>query len=325
MALAIIQQITPQSVVIGGKIAIIGENLDSATGIYFGAAGPYFVSNNNPNSLSVFLPVLGVGVYSVVIQTAEGLSNSFDIFVTDSVANNVEICPVTYSEDDFTEAQVKLFPRGFAWLMPAGSVWRKLLAGFSVEFTRIQARACDLIKESFPLLAVETLTEWEADLGLPDKCSTNTGTDINARRSQILRKLTQRGGQSIAYFESLALSLGITVAIRELNGNEFLAGFSRAGDSIDNATSFYWVVRATDFELTEFRAGQNTAGQPLRIWGNSVLECLINELKPAHTVVIFEYVDPFLLDSINENGALITNLINENGAIVTDLINENPI
>ncbi|MOA66858.1 hypothetical protein D3C78_1937710 [compost metagenome] len=35
--------------------------------------------------------------------------------------------------------------------------------------------------------------------------------------------------------------------------------------------------------------GISTTGEPLRAWGNDTLECKIEQLKPAHTRVIYGY------------------------------------
>ena len=94
---------------------------------------------------------------------------------------------------------------------------------------------------------------------------------------------------------------------------------------MDNASGFSWFVTATEFELTDFKVGLNTVGQPLRQWFNLELECLFNEIKPAHTFVFFNYIDPSSLDVINENGADAGDFINENGADAGDFINENVV
>lgn len=325
MAIAVINQISPNIVQSGSLIAISGLNLDGTFNVFYGSNGPYIAVNSNPNLMYLTVPPLGIGTYSLTLQNNSGTSNSFDITVSENVTNSIAFCPTEYNEADYVEAQLRLLPRGLAWLFPQDSVWRKLFAGIAQELLRIQGRSCDLIKESFPLLADEMLTEWEQDLGLPDSCSPNVNTDLNSRRNQVLRKLSMQGGQSIAYYTKVAKSLGFDIRITENFGNPFIVGVGRVGESLDNISSYYWTVTAIDFELSEFRVGLNTVGQPLRFWGDLELECLLNQIKPAHTAIIFEYIDPTLLDFINENTALSTDIINENTALVTNIINENPV
>jgi uncharacterized protein YmfQ (DUF2313 family) len=38
-----------------------------------------------------------------------------------------------------------------------------------------------------------------------------------------------------------------------------------------------------------FRAGQSVAGEALCTWGDSILECIINQRKPAHAVALVAY------------------------------------
>ena len=52
---------------------------------------------------------------------------------------------------------------------------------------------------------------------------------------------------------------------------------------------FVWQVNAPEASIVEFDAGRSSAGEPLRSWGNELLECVINRLKPAHTYVLFAY------------------------------------
>ena len=207
MTIAIINQITPDIVRETDDIKIIGLNLDGDFDIFYGSNGPFAITNNNPSELTTEVPSIPLGVHSVRLENASGSSNSFDIFVVESLSDGVEICPKVYSEEDYTKGTLGLLPKGLMWAFPKISNFYKLFAGISVELVRVQVRVCDLIKESFPLLSDELLSAWEEDLGLPDKCSPNNVNDINSRRNQVLRKLTQRGGQSIAYYTQLAKSL----------------------------------------------------------------------------------------------------------------------
>jgi hypothetical protein len=50
-----------------------------------------------------------------------------------------------------------------------------------------------------------------------------------------------------------------------------------------------WQVNAAATTVQPFRAGRSRAGERLRTWGNTALECKINKIKPAHTRVLFVY------------------------------------
>ena len=66
--------------------------------------------------------------------------------------------------------------------------------------------------------------------------------------------------------------------------------FSGAGDALTNGDWIYafLVVAGAGTQLA-FRAGQSVAGEALRTWGDSLLECIINWRKPAHTVGLVAY------------------------------------
>lgn len=48
-------------------------------------------------------------------------------------------------------------------------------------------------------------------------------------------------------------------------------------------------INAPKNTVTRFAAGVSAAGEPLATWGNAVLECELQALTPAHTVLQFHY------------------------------------
>lgn len=129
--------------------------------------------------------------------------------------------------------------------------------------------------------------DWERVYGLPGAC---------ARPDRLLQEeiqllalaFTERGGISLEWLKHYAALGGYDVDIAEYR--PFRAGCSRAGDTLTNGA---WVhafrVRAPGDPAREFRAGQSRAGDALRVWGDSMLECIINTYKPAHSAALFTY------------------------------------
>jgi uncharacterized protein YmfQ (DUF2313 family) len=194
-----------------------------------------------------------------------------------------------YTPEDFAQVLADLLPRGWAWTREPNSVQMKTIEALAVEFARIIERDCDLLAESYPGTALETLTDWERICGLPDECTGVLGT-IQQRRAAILAKLASRGGQSRQYYIDVAAALGFQITITEFNA--FRTGVSRTSEHLCGVEwMFYW--RVTSWEqsqkITYFRTGQSVTREPLRLWGNSMLECLIRPLAPAHTIVQFAY------------------------------------
>lgn len=190
--------------------------------------------------------------------------------------------------DDYIDQLAAMLPPGIAIRREADTDIYKLLSAMAEEMARIDNRGDDLLLESDPRTTTELLAEWEAQVGLPDPCLAGAEQTVQQRRNAVVARYTARGGQSKQFFIDFAASLGYTVTITEFR--PFRAGISAAGDPLSNGDwIFAWRVNAPETTITHFRAGQSAAGEPLRSWGNDQLECAIDRLKPAHTILQFSY------------------------------------
>jgi uncharacterized protein YmfQ (DUF2313 family) len=127
---------------------------------------------------------------------------------------------------------------------------------------RAAQQSYGLIADAFPATTNELLPEWEKSLGLPDPY---LGPDlsIDQRRAHVAAKFTLRGGQTPAYFISVAAALGYTITIKQFA--PFRAGRSHAGVPAGGAAwAFAWQVNAPLTTIQYFRAGKSAAGDPLR-------------------------------------------------------------
>lgn len=189
--------------------------------------------------------------------------------------------------DQYGEQLDALLPQGLAWPREQDARIRLLTRALAEEFSRVDARGDDLVLEANPATTSELLPEWEAAAGLPDEC-VPSGQTLQERRAALISKLTELGGASRSYFIQLAASLGYTITIDEFA--PFRAGISHAGDPLAGENWMYvWRINAPETTVTDFRASLSAAGEPLRKWGNDLLECVFNRLKPAHTVLLFGY------------------------------------
>lgn len=192
--------------------------------------------------------------------------------------------------DDYRHQMQALMPRGMAWALAPMAWMTRLLAGLSEEFARIDGRVRDLIRESDPRTTVEMLTDWERAFALPDNCSNVLAPTLQGRRDDVLSKLIGIGGQSRAYYIAVAARLGYTIGIDEFV--PFRVGRSRVGSAIYSQDwTWVWQVNGPAVTVTDFRVGSSRMGERLRTWGNSALECRLNQIKPAHTLIIFSYPD----------------------------------
>ena len=194
---------------------------------------------------------------------------------------------VARSAEAYREHLLALLPAGDIWTRDPDSVLGRLMTALAGELARVDARLEDLADEADPRTAWEMLGDWEKTCGLPGECWEAAET-MALRRLAVLARLTFQGSQSRAFYIDLAASLGHEITIEEFS--PFRVG-SRAGDPLyGEAWAHAWRVGLGEATpVTYFRAGLSGAGERLASWGDDDLECLIESLKPAHTVVLFAY------------------------------------
>ncbi|WP_233854168.1 YmfQ family protein [Paraburkholderia sp. HD33-4] len=191
------------------------------------------------------------------------------------------------SAADYAHVLRTLLPRGRVWTREDDGTQAGVLDALGVTAQTTDNAAVNLIVAAFPATATDLLPEWEASLGLPDPCVGEAGS-TQQRRQQVVARLTNSGGASAQYFIDLAASLGYTITVE--NCAPFRCGQSTCGDPLGNQDwSHTWVINAPVNTVTYFQTGLSTAGDPLASWGNDVLECEMNALKPAHTILQFHY------------------------------------
>lgn len=192
------------------------------------------------------------------------------------------------TEDDYLEQLQALLPPGPAWSKDPQATITKLLGALAGELARVDGRAWQLVEEADPRSTAELFLDWERVMGLPDACAEAFGGEQTTaqRRSALVGKLTTLGGQSAAYYIGLAAALGFAITITEFHEHT-------VEDDVEHplysaAWNFAWQVNAALNTITEITV-EDSVEDPLASWGNALLECVINRLKPAHTIVLFSY------------------------------------
>jgi uncharacterized protein YmfQ (DUF2313 family) len=154
--------------------------------------------------------------------------------------------------------------------------------GTQLDKAQISAEA--LLREMFADQAYQLLPSYERVYDL------QPGADdpLQVRTVAVLDKIREEGGLSRSYFIALAARMGISITIDEFV--PFMAGWGRAGDHL-NDYDIIWVWRANlpEVNVIDFRAGASTAGERLGWWRTGILESILEDLKPAHTLLIFAY------------------------------------
>lgn len=187
---------------------------------------------------------------------------------------------------DYTEQLQALLPQGHAWPRSNDSWLGRLLAGLAEEFARVDGRAFNLLDEADPFTTLELLPDWERLAGLPDPCRP-IAESVRERRIAVARKVAGLGGQTPAFLVELAASAGYEVDIVEFD--VFAIG-SHIGDELadDDWRHAFLVEAFSTAEAQWFTIG-SYAGERLRTWGSSNLECLVQRAKPAHSIALFAY------------------------------------
>ncbi|MBB5462866.1 YmfQ family protein [Paraburkholderia sp. Cpub6] len=188
---------------------------------------------------------------------------------------------------DFLRAMQGLMPRGRIWPRADDAVQTQVLSGLAPSYERATARANYLLVDAFPATTYELLPEWESTLGLPDPCA-GTAPTITQRQAQVVARFVGVGGPTIASLTAFAANLGYSVTITQYT--QARAGMLKAGDPCCGYDwNFAWKITAPLNTVVRAVAGAMAAGDPLAAWGNSVLECEIKAVMPAHTIPIFAY------------------------------------
>ncbi len=194
---------------------------------------------------------------------------------------------VVYSDEACVAAFQRLLPTGPIWPRDPASTQAQTILPLVKGYTRNADAALALLTDAFPLAPVQLLPEWQRTLGLPDPCAGPSPT-LQVAQQQVNACFVASGGQSQAYFIGVAAALGYTITITQFA--PFRAGRSRAGDPANGQDwAFTWQINAPPIVIEYFRAGDATAGEPLATWGNAVLQCEMQRLSPAHTILMFNY------------------------------------
>ncbi len=181
------------------------------------------------------------------------------------------------SASDYAQSLKQLLPRGKLWLLEQSSYLSGLMLAIGDELARIEQRGADLIEESDPRTASETLYDWERVLGIPNDQIPEIPATDEERRLAITQMLVRQGGQHEAFYVALALACGYAITISDLNGGDVFRAGDRCGSRVYGVErAFHWVVTVTA-----------PSGDAL---SHTQLEAIFDRAKPAHTTVEFVYL-----------------------------------
>ena len=170
-----------------------------------------------------------------------------------------------------------LLPPGRLWQLEAGSFLHRLLVGIGDEVERVIVRARDLVEETDPRTATETIAEWERNLALPDEQVLSIPATLAGRRVAVTQKLVGRTGQDLQFFTALCAACGYPLNALDRYAAAMLRVNGRVGARL------YGAAWAYSMRLT---LNAPTAGA----LSTADFERVIRHVTHAHIVVVFTYL-----------------------------------
>lgn len=200
--------------------------------------------------------------------------------------------------DDYRQQLHALLPPGVLWNTTPNSMLQRLLAGQAREFSRVDERANALLNEADPRQALYTFEEWEASYGLPSACAP-AEQSMADRRAALIGRIVGRGGMTAQDYLDLAEGLGYagaqvlefreaTVAVNTPTGHTGAV----IGDDMNGADwNLTWRVLLPNGVIRESVIDLSVIGDPLRSWGDELIECSLRHAAPSWLVLQIGYLE----------------------------------
>ena len=188
-------------------------------------------------------------------------------------------------------------PRGVAWLaarIPGKNLY-KLWQAYADAYEDAIETMCKLPTELDPYSTTELITEWETAVGLPDACLP-AATTIEERRDYVVFRLSKRRWTTAQDWKDLAALFGLTITVTpgwlvqkpSLYPScypvyyRYLERLGRFHVYIDVAGGCGGDGYIYDYPMAYPTTGENCA----------LFMCIINRVKPANVVVIWNNTPP---------------------------------
>ena len=178
-------------------------------------------------------------------------------------------------------------------LVPPGPAWSAsdpAIAGAAPSLTRVHQRADALMRELDPRTTTELINRWERLCGLPDECIPAGTQTLRQRQQRLDAKVNLAGGINEDFYLAQLAALGRPDATITRYDKSTFTCSSACTDAV-NAPEwrYYWQVNMPAATNTTWMTCGDPCDSALRIWGDTVVECVLNKLCPSHTYVIFKY------------------------------------
>ncbi len=147
-----------------------------------------------------------------------------------------------------------------------------------------------LMRELDPRTTTELINRWERLCGLPDECIPAGTQTLRQRQQRLDAKVNLAGGINEDFYLAQLAALGRPDATITRYDKSTFTCSSACTDAV-NAPEwrYYWQINMPAATNTTWMTCGDPCDSALRIWGDTVVECVLNKLCPSHTYVIFKY------------------------------------
>ncbi|MBW4089888.1 MAG: DUF2313 domain-containing protein [Proteobacteria bacterium] len=194
-----------------------------------------------------------------------------------------------YTQAGFQAGVQRLFPGGRAWPRRLTSTLAALAGAIGDTFYQLHVQMVLLLDvESDPAQAVQLLPDWETDYGLPDPC-TPANPPLTLRHAALMAKIAGIGGQSAAYYISVAAALGYTITITTWTPPVYGVATYGGASYLSPAWRFAWQVNAPTITVDFAKYGESVYGDAFWSIDDTTLECRLRAIAPGYGVLWFKY------------------------------------
>ena len=181
----------------------------------------------------------------------------------------------------------QLMPPGIALNTESAEV-ADLLQKTAQELDAFSDLEAALYAEIDPRVANMLLLEYEYSLGLPDRC-TLAIQSTEERQAAVYNKIMDTGGARRTRYLAILQRLGQPDAQIERFKLYTCEDTCEAPVYTDREWLFTWAVTLKDNVMVTQATCLSHCEEPLRDWGNTMIECVLHKEKPAYTHLIIRY------------------------------------
>lgn len=202
------------------------------------------------------------------------------------------------TDTDYRALLFSMLPPGVIWPTDLDSRLQQLLLGLAQELVRVDVRARELLAEADPRQARELFTEWEASYSLPSRCAP-ADQSFADRQVALIGRIVGRGGMRAVDYQDIADGLGYpdTRIIEHHEATvEVVGGVGPRGAEIGDLMNgedwlWAWDILVPAGVIRESVIGGSECGDPLRTWGDDLVECALHEAAPSWLVLNVGYLE----------------------------------